>query len=209
MSRIGRFLLTGTLVVVSAACSSGGATPTPAAPNLSPGVSAQAASSATAVPSCACTFPAASAAGTTSPAGTAAPTAAATPAPTPIKSGTVVAWGDDSAGQTDVPAGLTGVVAVAAGDEFSLALKSDGTVVGWGATDADVGETKIPAAAIISRSASKWLISDERKTESGTISAGKTVLVINPACSTSDDDDLCTVSLNSSQGSCPAKRNSG
>ena len=39
----------------------------------------------------------------------------------------MVAWGDDSAGQTNVPAGLTNVVAVAAGGFHSLALKNDGT----------------------------------------------------------------------------------
>jgi hypothetical protein len=47
-------------------------------------------------------------------------------------SGDVVAIGDNSFGQTDVPAGLTGVVDVAAGLWYSLAVKSDGTVVAWG-----------------------------------------------------------------------------
>jgi len=46
--------------------------------------------------------------------------------------GYVSAWGGDSAGQTDVPAGLSNVVAVAAGDYNSLALQADGTLVGWG-----------------------------------------------------------------------------
>jgi len=58
--------------------------------------------------------------------------------------GTVVAWGDDtpewasvSAGPTpprplEVPAGLTGVVAVAAGHLHSLALLASGRVVAWG-----------------------------------------------------------------------------
>jgi alpha-tubulin suppressor-like RCC1 family protein len=32
----------------------------------------------------------------------------------------------------DVPAGLSGVTAIAAGAHHSLALKSDGTVVAWG-----------------------------------------------------------------------------
>jgi alpha-tubulin suppressor-like RCC1 family protein len=46
--------------------------------------------------------------------------------------GTVVAWGDDSLGQCDVPAGLSNVIAISAGGEHSLALKNDGTVVAWG-----------------------------------------------------------------------------
>ncbi|MDR1710660.1 MAG: hypothetical protein LBR58_02185 [Propionibacteriaceae bacterium] len=48
------------------------------------------------------------------------------------KDGTVIAWGDNDAGQTKVPSKLASVKAVAAGYDFSLALKQDGTVVGWG-----------------------------------------------------------------------------
>jgi alpha-tubulin suppressor-like RCC1 family protein len=44
----------------------------------------------------------------------------------------VAAWGDDGAGQTDVPPGLIDVVAVAAGLDHSLALRGDGSVVAWG-----------------------------------------------------------------------------
>ena len=44
----------------------------------------------------------------------------------------VIAWGDDSYGQADVPASATNVIAVAAGDRHSLGLRSDGTVVCWG-----------------------------------------------------------------------------
>jgi uncharacterized delta-60 repeat protein len=55
------------------------------------------------------------------------------PLPTrPATCGTVVTWGDDSRGQTTIPAGLTGVVALAGGEYHTLALKSDGTVVAWG-----------------------------------------------------------------------------
>jgi hypothetical protein len=46
--------------------------------------------------------------------------------------GTVIAWGDNSANQTNVPGGLTGVTAIAAGGGHGLALKSDGTVRAWG-----------------------------------------------------------------------------
>ena len=50
------------------------------------------------------------------------------------KGGKVVAWGaqDYSFGQTRIPATLNGVVAVAAGNTFSMALKQDGTVATFG-----------------------------------------------------------------------------
>src|SRR5438477_11824818 len=44
----------------------------------------------------------------------------------------VAAWGSNAYGQTNVPPGLTNVVAVAAGPYHSLALKAEGTVVAWG-----------------------------------------------------------------------------
>ncbi len=46
----------------------------------------------------------------------------------------VIAWGDDSQGQTDVPPSATNVVAVAAGASNSLALRADGTLIIWGST---------------------------------------------------------------------------
>ncbi len=69
-----------------------------------------------------------------------------------LESGTVIAWGDDVYGQTDLPSALgptgywtyTGgqwiwllvnpppVRAIAAGRDHNLALRADGTVVGWG-----------------------------------------------------------------------------
>lgn len=55
----------------------------------------------------------------------------------------VVAWGDNSSGQCDVPPGLTNAIDVAGGFNFSLALKADGTVVAWG--DNTYGETNVPA----------------------------------------------------------------
>ena len=58
--------------------------------------------------------------------------------------GSVVAWGQNANGQTDIPASATnGVVAVAGGYYHSLALKADGSVVGWG--DNAYGQTNIPS----------------------------------------------------------------
>jgi alpha-tubulin suppressor-like RCC1 family protein len=59
--------------------------------------------------------------------------------------GSVVAWGANFAGQTNVPANLGDVVAVSANGLFSLALTGDGTVVAWG--DGTYEQTNIPSSA--------------------------------------------------------------
>jgi hypothetical protein len=57
--------------------------------------------------------------------------------------GTVAAWGGQYLGETNVPPGLSNVVAIVAGrSAHSLALKCDGTVAAWGGNR---GETNIPA----------------------------------------------------------------
>ena len=58
---------------------------------------------------------------------------------------TVVAWGDDSYGQTNVPAGLTNVIAITTGacSEHNLALNNNGTVVAWG--ENNDGQATVPA----------------------------------------------------------------
>jgi len=58
------------------------------------------------------------------------------------RGGNVVAWGRNDDGQTTMPAGLSGVVAIAAGDYHTVALKSDGTVVAWGRSSE--GQTTVP-----------------------------------------------------------------
>jgi hypothetical protein len=52
--------------------------------------------------------------------------------------GTVSGWGDNTLLQSDVPVGLAGVIAVAAGPSHSVALRSDGTVITWGASELPV-----------------------------------------------------------------------
>jgi hypothetical protein len=42
--------------------------------------------------------------------------------------GTVIAWGDNGAHQADVPAGLSNVVAIAAGDVYCLAITTNRAV---------------------------------------------------------------------------------
>ncbi|MEA3510913.1 MAG: lectin-like protein, partial [Actinomycetota bacterium] len=56
---------------------------------------------------------------------------------------TVVAWGLNQEGQTDVPSGLIDVVAVEGGGQFSLALNADGTVEAWGSNFN--GQTDVPS----------------------------------------------------------------
>ena len=60
--------------------------------------------------------------------------------------GTVVAWGYNSSGQTTVPiAAQSGVVAIAAGEGHTVALKSNGSVVAWGHNYS--GQTTVPIGA--------------------------------------------------------------
>lgn len=58
----------------------------------------------------------------------------------------VVAWGDNSGAQTDVPPGLGDIVAVAGGDYHSVALRRDCTLLGWG-YNGD-GQTTVPTNAL-------------------------------------------------------------
>ena len=55
---------------------------------------------------------------------------------------TVIAWGANGSGQTNLPGDLSNVVAVAAGGAHALALKSDGAVISWGDNWAD--QTNVP-----------------------------------------------------------------
>ena len=57
----------------------------------------------------------------------------------------VAAWGDNSAGQLQVPQNLTNAVAVARGWLHSLALQADGTVRAWGGNT--YGQCNVPASA--------------------------------------------------------------
>ena len=59
--------------------------------------------------------------------------------------GKVVAWGDNTYGQANVPAGLSNVVAIASGGTFAVALRSNGSVAVWGNSSYHV--TNVPAAA--------------------------------------------------------------
>jgi hypothetical protein len=59
---------------------------------------------------------------------------------------TVTVWGSNSSGQTNVPADLTNVLAIAPGSSAShiLALRADGTIVAWGNNSS--GQTNVPSS---------------------------------------------------------------
>ncbi len=54
----------------------------------------------------------------------------------------IFAWGGNSSGETNVPAGLTNVIAIAGGSYHFLALRSDGSLAAWGSNSA--GQTNVP-----------------------------------------------------------------
>lgn len=56
----------------------------------------------------------------------------------------MVSWGLNDNGQTNVPPGLNGVIALSAGENHTLALKSDGTVVAWGLNTS--GQCNVPVS---------------------------------------------------------------
>jgi alpha-tubulin suppressor-like RCC1 family protein len=53
--------------------------------------------------------------------------------------GTLVAWGSNASGQTNVPVAITNITAAASGSDFNLALAGNGVVTGWG--DNNAGQT--------------------------------------------------------------------
>jgi hypothetical protein len=79
----------------------------------------------------------------TKPSPTQTPVSPTLSSPSALVSGRVVAWGDNSSGQVEVPAGLPDAIAVAAGDRHSLALHDDGHVTAWGSNE--YGQVSVPA----------------------------------------------------------------
>ncbi len=59
--------------------------------------------------------------------------------------GHVETWGRDLFGETDVPPGLDGVIAVAGGFSHSLALRTNGTVVAWGSDNNGESAVQVPS----------------------------------------------------------------
>ena len=117
-----------------------------------------------------------------------------------------MAWGDNGAGETTIPNNLSGVVAVSAGYDFSLALLSNGTMVAWG--DNSVGACTIPTglSGIIAISASENESSVALKSDGSVVAwgyneAGQTDVPNDlfgvTAISAGSDDTLVMVGLQS------------
>jgi hypothetical protein len=58
----------------------------------------------------------------------------------------IAAWGGNSHGQIEIPIGLTNVIAIAGGGDYTLALKGDRTVAAWG--DIRYGQTNAPKGLV-------------------------------------------------------------
>jgi len=63
--------------------------------------------------------------------------------PRTITDGMVISWQYNDYNQASIPTGASGVMAVSAGRDHSVALKGDGTLVSWG--DNSYGQTDVPA----------------------------------------------------------------
>lgn len=65
-----------------------------------------------------------------------------------MTNGSVIAWGDNSLGQTTIPEGLTKAIFISAGDNHTVAVDTEGRVWAWG--DNSVGQTDIPTSLRLS-----------------------------------------------------------
>ncbi|MDA3910737.1 MAG: hypothetical protein PF448_05210, partial [Bacteroidales bacterium] len=70
--------------------------------------------------------------------------------------GMITAWGYNFYGQCNIPVDLINVIALAAGDGHSLALRSDGTVTAWGQNS--LGQCTVPTGLnnVIAIDAHRW-----------------------------------------------------
>lgn len=68
----------------------------------------------------------------------------------------MVAWGDNGAGQIDVPLNQTNVVAISAGWDFNLALGPDGTVTAWGDNSCGITNVPVGLSGVIEVAAGGW-----------------------------------------------------
>ena len=74
-------------------------------------------------------------------------------------SGTVAAWGSNLEGQTNVPAGLSGVTAISVGNKHNLALLSDAVALaGLGATSAVIDQLlrTVPGTRSVGSDENHW-----------------------------------------------------
>ena len=72
-----------------------------------------------------------------------------------LSSAQVVTWGDNSAGQRTLPAGFVSATQIAAGWQFAVAVKSDGTVSAWGSNAKGKATPPVGLANVIQAAAGK------------------------------------------------------
>src|SRR5207247_10681284 len=94
-----------------------------------------------------------------------------------VAGGRARTWGDDSSGQVSIPQSVGEVASIAGGLLHSLALRTDGTVTGWG--NNGYGQTTNPAAVDIAANSaggfhSLALLSDGTVTAWGRNDSGQT-----------------------------------
>jgi len=73
------------------------------------------------------------------------------------KNGNVICFGDNNFGESIIPGSLTNIVAVAAGGDYTVALKSDGTLLDWGVGN-DTADQLAQASNITAIAASSYYI---------------------------------------------------
>src|SRR5262249_37472436 len=81
----------------------------------------------------------------------------------------VVAWGDNSGGQTNAPPNLSDIVAVGGGDYHTVALHHDGSLMAWG--DNGDGQTTVPTSPLKFVSVAAGAAHNLAITETGTLVA--------------------------------------
>ena len=86
--------------------------------------------------------------------------------------GKVIAWGNNQDGQCDVLEGLDHVKAIAARGNYNLALKDDGTVVGWGQFHAPEGLDHVAAIA------ARWAHSLALKEDGTLVKGGEPIVFL-------------------------------
>jgi hypothetical protein len=83
------------------------------------------------------------------------------------RSGEVYCWGSNLYGQSDPPAGIGPLRAIAAGDSFSAALTQEGQVICWGLSDSPATRVPLGLSAVTAIDATVGQLVATRATPTG------------------------------------------